>query len=202
MSFLDRYESAAEDRRPALVVSWIRTEWREFFAELRERRPIMHTRAAHPGQPGSPSVTEVLSRERVFTVRLYAPRMDPFLGGGFMPVAGRHAAALGGAGAHAERAARPGRAPGPPHGPPPSHDEALDRARPRGRVEAVAELARHVQLRGLPRILRNGGHRARRAVRVVAGGPNRHLREPARRPPRSTPPRWTPAPGCATASTT
>ncbi|MGS2642233.1 cytochrome P450 [Streptosporangium sp. G12] len=145
MSFLDRYESAAEDRRPALVVSWIRTEWREFFAELRERRPIMHTPLLTL-VTRFPDVVEVLSHERVFTVRLYAPRVDPFLGGGFMlsqddtplhwaerglmqsvlpvqdvPRVRRMAAAFA--------------------------DEALERARPRGRAEAVAELARHVQLR-------------------------------------------------------
>ncbi|MGJ6966612.1 cytochrome P450 [Streptosporangium sp. G11] len=145
MSFLDRYESAAEKRRPALVVSWIRTEWRAFFAELRECRPIMHTPLLTL-VTRFPDVIEVLSRERVFTVRLYAPRMDPFLGGGFMlsqddtplhwaekglmqsvlPVQDvarvrRMAAAFA--------------------------DEALDDARPGGRIEAVAELARHVQLR-------------------------------------------------------
>ncbi|MEU8385368.1 cytochrome P450 [Streptosporangium sp. NPDC048865] len=145
MSFLDRYESAAEDRRPALIVSWIRNEWREFFAELRERRPIMHTPLLTL-VTRFPDVVEVLSRERVFTVRLYAPRMDPFLGGGFM--LSQDDTPLHWAERGLMQSVLPVQdVPRVRHMAAGLADEALDRARPRGRVEAVAELARHVQLR-------------------------------------------------------
>jgi cytochrome P450 len=86
MSYLEQYESIPIDRpaeKVQLVNRWIRTEWRSFFKELRENRPIFIT-------PRFILVTlfhdvqEVLSRENVFSVRLYAPKMDPVVGGPFM----------------------------------------------------------------------------------------------------------------------
>jgi cytochrome P450 len=86
MSYLEQYDSIPMDRaaeKIQLVNRWIRTDWRPFFKELRENRPIFIT-------PKFVLVTlfhdvqEVLSRENVFSVRLYAPKMDPVVGGPFM----------------------------------------------------------------------------------------------------------------------
>ncbi len=83
MSYLEQYDNASIDQKVQLVTRWIRTDWRPFFKELRENRPIFET-------PKFTFVTlfkdvqEVLSREEVFSVRLYAPKMDPVVGGSFM----------------------------------------------------------------------------------------------------------------------
>src|SRR3712207_7769266 len=52
---------------------WIRTDWRPFFAELRRDRPILAT-PSFTLVSRFEDVTEVLSRERDFSVRLYADR--------------------------------------------------------------------------------------------------------------------------------
>ena len=83
MSYLEQYNNAPMDQKIQLVSSWIRTDWRPFFKELRERLPIFET-------PKFTFVTlfkdvqEVLLREEVFSVKLYAPKMDPVVGGSFM----------------------------------------------------------------------------------------------------------------------
>jgi cytochrome P450 len=145
---LERYD-AAMARDPmsafAMVREWMRTGWRAFFAELRDQRPIFVT-PAFTVVTRFADVTEVLSREEVFTVRAFAPRLDAALGGPFMLARDatpmnwrekglmqvmldpRDAAAVRGL---AGRLA----------------DEALDAASPRGRIEAVGELFRHVALR-------------------------------------------------------
>jgi cytochrome P450 len=82
MSYLEQYDSIPADRpleKTQLVSGWLRTDWQPFFKELREKRPIFVT-------PGFILVTqfqdvqEVLSREKTFSVRLYAPKMDPVVG--------------------------------------------------------------------------------------------------------------------------
>jgi hypothetical protein len=48
MSYLEQYDRIPPDRprdRVALVNGWIRGDWRAFFAELRERRPVFQTPA-------------------------------------------------------------------------------------------------------------------------------------------------------------
>ena len=83
---LERYEEAlARDPMAAfgLVREWMRTEWRALFAELRERRPIFVT-PAFTVVTRYADVTEVLSREEVFSVRAFGPRLDAALGGPFM----------------------------------------------------------------------------------------------------------------------
>lgn len=83
MSYLEQYDNAPVDKKVELVTRWIRTDWRPFFKELRENRPLFVT-------PKFTFVTlfkdvqEVLSREEVFTVKLNAPKMDPVVGGSFM----------------------------------------------------------------------------------------------------------------------
>ncbi|GAA2404918.1 cytochrome P450 [Actinomadura vinacea] len=83
---LDRYEAAAE-RDPleglALLSGWLRTEWRPLFAELRARRPILHT-PAFTLVTRFQDVSEVLRNGDIFTVRGYASRLDPAIGGPVM----------------------------------------------------------------------------------------------------------------------
>ena len=75
MSYLEQYDNAPIEQKVQLATRWIRTDWQPFFKELRENRPIFET-------PKFTFVTlfkdvqEVLSREEVFSVRLYAPKMD------------------------------------------------------------------------------------------------------------------------------
>lgn len=91
---LDRYEEAlARDPMAAfgLVREWMRTDWRALLAELRERRPIFVT-PAFTVVTRYADVTEVLSREEVFSVRAFGPRLDAALGGPYM--LGRDATAM------------------------------------------------------------------------------------------------------------
>ncbi len=145
---LERYD-AAMARDPmsafALVREWMRTDWRAFFAVLREQRPIFVT-PAFTVVTRFADVTEVLSREEVFSVRAFGPRLDAALGGPFMlardatPINWREKGLMQ-VMLPPEDAARlrglAGRL----------ADEALDAASGRGRVEAVGELFRHVALR-------------------------------------------------------
>ncbi|MDP9842049.1 cytochrome P450 [Streptosporangium lutulentum] len=145
---LERYDAVlARDPMSALALvrEWMRTDWRALFAELRDQRPIFVT-PAFTVVTRFADVTEVLSREEVFTVRAFGPRLDAALGGPFMlardatpmnwrekglmqvMLAPQDAASLRGL---AGRIA----------------DEALDAASGRGRIEAVGELFRHVALR-------------------------------------------------------
>ena len=68
MSYLRQYDRISPDLtqdRLALINQWIRSDWRVFFAELRECRPIFHA-------PGLTLITrfsdvvEVLSRHDSF----------------------------------------------------------------------------------------------------------------------------------------
>ncbi|WP_067480252.1 cytochrome P450 [Actinomadura hibisca] len=145
---LAEYDAAAETD-PAvammLALGWLRSDWRAFTAALRAHRPILVT-PAFTLVTRYADVTEVLSLERVFTVADYARRLDPALGGpcvltqdgtalkwrerGLMqvmlaPEDVPHVRTLVG------RAA----------------DEALDRAQPLGRIDAVQDVFRHVALR-------------------------------------------------------
>lgn len=72
MSYLEQYEAAPATNKVRLVSRWIRTDWRPFFRELREQRPIFAT-PAFTLVTRFADVTEVLSRQRIFSVRLYAP---------------------------------------------------------------------------------------------------------------------------------
>ncbi|WP_283135227.1 cytochrome P450 [Rhizohabitans arisaemae] len=146
-SHLERYDQAlARDPMSAigLIRDWMRTDWRALFAELRERRPIFVT----PGftvVTRYPDVAEVLSHEKVFTVRAFGPRLEAALGAPFMlsrdatPMNWREKglmrvmlspADVAGVRELAGRLA----------------DEALDAAAPQGRVEAVHRLFRRVAL--------------------------------------------------------
>lgn len=81
MTYLEQYDSLTDDQAKAQLVSrWIQTDWRPFFKELREQRPIFVT----PGYTlvaRFADVTEVLASPRIFSVRLYAPHLDPVVDG-------------------------------------------------------------------------------------------------------------------------
>jgi cytochrome P450 len=82
MSYLEQYDSIPADQpqqKVAQASRWLREEWRPFFKELRENRPILPT-PAFTLVTRFKDVQEVLSRNEVFTVRLYAPKMDPVAG--------------------------------------------------------------------------------------------------------------------------
>ena len=82
MSYLAQYDSIPASNvseRTQLVSSWIRTEPQAFFAELRERRPIFFT-PAFTFVTKYEDVLEVLSRDDIFSVRLYASKMDESVG--------------------------------------------------------------------------------------------------------------------------
>ncbi|HEY6798673.1 MAG TPA: cytochrome P450 [Kineosporiaceae bacterium] len=144
MNYLEQYGSAPESERAALVGQWIRTEWRPFFKELRERRPVFAT-------PGITLVTrfadviEVLSREQVFSVRLYVPRMDPVVGPFMLARDGTainwREKGIMQAVLRPEDAQRVGELVGG------FADEALEAAAPGGRIDVVPCLGRHVAQR-------------------------------------------------------
>ncbi|GAA0431819.1 hypothetical protein Acor_03970 [Acrocarpospora corrugata] len=148
MSYLERYDElrAADPGRAAgAVAEWIAGEWRPFFAELRAARPVLAT-PAFTLVTRFADVTEVLSREQVFTVRLYGTPMEAVLGGPYMLT--QDATPLHWAERGLTQAVLPA------HDIPRVRelagryaDEALDAAAPAGRIDAVEELARQVLLR-------------------------------------------------------
>ncbi|HEX2054188.1 MAG TPA: cytochrome P450 [Actinomycetota bacterium] len=78
-SYLEQYDAADDKTKVGMVSKWIRTDWRPFFKELREHRPILKA-PTFTLLTRFPDVTEILSRETVFTVRAYQPHMDPVVG--------------------------------------------------------------------------------------------------------------------------
>ncbi|MCC5634854.1 cytochrome P450 [Nostoc sp. CHAB 5844] len=82
MSYLEQYDSIPVDNvaeKVKLVNQGIWTDWRGLFKELRENRPIFVT-PKFVLVSLFPDVQEVLSRSEVFSVRLFAPKMDPVVG--------------------------------------------------------------------------------------------------------------------------
>lgn len=148
MAYLEEYDQLGEgqaEAKAALVTRWLRTEPRDFFRELRDERPVFAT----PGftlLARFPDVTEVLSRERVFTVRPYAPRMDPAIGGPFMlsrddtPTNWREKGIM-------QAMLRPEDLPKVRAMAGEFADEALDQAAPDGRIEVVSQLGRYVPIK-------------------------------------------------------
>lgn len=80
-SFLDAYDAAQQPQQKlGLLYQWIATKPLALFKELRAKRPILVT-------PGGPTilamfadVEEALTRNLQFTVKPYAPKMDPAVG--------------------------------------------------------------------------------------------------------------------------
>ncbi|MFJ2034341.1 cytochrome P450 [Streptosporangium sp. NPDC087985] len=146
MAYLEQYDALADDReKVALVRGWIRTDAIPFFRELREHRPIFVT----PGftlVTRFPDVMEVLSHENIFSVRLYAPRMDPVVDGPFMlarddtPVNWREKGIM-------QAVLRPEDLPDVREMAGRIADESLDRNAQDGRIEVVSRLGRYVPIR-------------------------------------------------------
>lgn len=143
-SYLERYDAADPQTQVALVSKWIRTDWRPFFKELRDNRPILKT----PGftlLTHFADVTEVLSREKVFTVRPYQPHMDPVVGPFMLardatPLNWREKGIM-------QAVLMPEDLPEVRETAGRLADEALDAAAPEGKIEAVSKLGRYVPLR-------------------------------------------------------
>ena len=83
MSFLSEYRDAtfsmAGQKQMKLVGQWMKTSPIPFFAELRQYSPILHT-PKFILVSRYPDVREVLGNEKIFSVRVYADRMDPVAG--------------------------------------------------------------------------------------------------------------------------
>jgi len=82
MSFLSEYDSIPPydiGRRVSAVAEWIRTDTRAFYAELRERRPILRT-PAFTLVTRHFDVLNILLRPLQFSVRLYGTKMDEVVG--------------------------------------------------------------------------------------------------------------------------
>ncbi len=82
MSLLNQYDAIAPAdtaARARFIGKVLRTNTRELFAELRERRPIFTTPMA-TFITKYVDVVEVLRRPDIFTVKLYAAKMDPSMG--------------------------------------------------------------------------------------------------------------------------
>jgi len=78
-SFLPAYDAASDGDKVKLLFAWIKAKPDQLFSELRAQRPILVT----PGPvllTRFADVEEALSRDLVFTVRPYAPKMDPSVG--------------------------------------------------------------------------------------------------------------------------
>lgn len=82
MAYLQQIDQIPADRaneQLALVTRWIRTDWRGFFAELRERRPIFQV-GRFVLLSRFDDVVDVLSRHDEFSVKIYASKMDAAVG--------------------------------------------------------------------------------------------------------------------------
>jgi cytochrome P450 len=82
MSYLEQYDSIPGENvvdKVKLVNQAVWADWRSLFKELREKRPIFITpKFVLVGL--FPDVQEVLSRQDIFSVRLFMPKMDPVVG--------------------------------------------------------------------------------------------------------------------------
>lgn len=82
MSYLERYDSIPIENvadRVKVVNQGVWTDWQGLFKELREKRPIFLT-PRFTLVSLFPDVQEVLSRSEYFSVRTFAPKMDPVFG--------------------------------------------------------------------------------------------------------------------------
>lgn len=86
MGILSTYDDLPDNKKARFLLDAIKSDPDAVFTELRTDRPIV---IAPPLNPGGPPVTvitrfrdveEALTRWEVFTVRAYAPKMDPCMG--------------------------------------------------------------------------------------------------------------------------
>ncbi len=145
MGYLDKYDALTSDReRAGTVEHWIRTEPRPLFAELRTDRPVFAT-PLYTLVTRHPDVVDVLARPDVFSVHLYAEKIEPVIDGPFMLASESEQT-------RAEKAVmqqvlRPADLPDVRRLAGRLADEALEAAARRGRVEVVSELGRYVPMR-------------------------------------------------------
>lgn len=142
--YLEQYDAADDKTKVGLALKWIRTDWRPFFKELRENRPILKT-PNFTFVTRFPDVTEVLSREQVFTVRPYQPRMDPVVGPFMLardatPINWREKGIM-------QAVLKPEDLPEVRQMAGRLADQALDAAEPHGKIEAIGELCRFVPIK-------------------------------------------------------
>jgi cytochrome P450 len=142
-SYLAQYDAADDKTKVGLALKWIRTDWRPFFQELREHRPILKT-PNFTFVTRFADVTEVLSREKVFTVRPYQPHMDPVVGPFMLardatPINWREKGIM-------QAVLRPEDLPEVRKAAGRLADEALDAAAPEGKIEAISKLCRFVPI--------------------------------------------------------
>ena len=141
-----KYDALGDDAQAkvALASQLIRSDWQGFFKELREQRPIFAT----PGftfVTKFADVTEVLTRHSIFTVRPYAPKIDPAVGPFMLarddtPLNWREKGIM-------QAVLKPEELPKVRAWAGSFADESLDEAAPRGRIEAVSKLGRYVPIR-------------------------------------------------------
>lgn len=146
VSYLDQYDALGGDLKAkvGLASRWIRTDWRPFFKELREKRPIFKA-PTFTFVTKFADVTEVLSREKIFTVRPYAPHMDPVVGPFMLardetPLNWRERGIM-------QAVLKPEDLPRVLETAGRLADEALDAAAAQGRIDGVSKLGRYVPLR-------------------------------------------------------
>lgn len=141
--YLDQYDAADDKTKVGLVSKWIRTDWRPFFKELRENRPILRA-PTFTLVTRYPDVTEVLSHETVFTVRAYQPKMDPVVGPFMLsrdatPLNWREKGIM-------QAVLKPEDLPQVREAAGRLADQSLDAAAQQGRIEAVSRLGRFVPI--------------------------------------------------------
>lgn len=146
MSYLEQYDSLTDDQaKVQLVNRLIQTDWRAFFKELRQQRPIFVT-PAFTLVARFADVTEVLANHRIFSVGLYAPHMDPVVDGPLMlsrdetEVNWREKGIM-------QAMLRPEDLPRVRQLAGQFADESLHEPSPDGRIEVVSRLGRYVPIR-------------------------------------------------------
>ncbi|HYN98041.1 MAG TPA: cytochrome P450, partial [Actinomycetota bacterium] len=143
-TYLEQYDGADDRTKVGLALKWIRTDWRPFFKELRENRPILKT-PNFTFVTRFADVTEVLSREKVFTVRPYQPHMDPVVGPFMLardatPINWREKGIM-------QAVLKPEDLPAVREMAGRLADESLDAAAGQGKIEAISKLGRFVPRR-------------------------------------------------------
>jgi len=143
--YLDEYD-AIDDPAAGLarLAGWLRSDWRELFAELRAHRPVLRT-PAFTLVTRYDDVAAALSRPEVFTVGAYTGPLEAAVGGPIMLTRDGTASNWRERGLM-QAVLAPEDVPKVRELTGRLADQALDEAEPYGRIEAVGELFRRVPL--------------------------------------------------------
>ena len=76
--FLKTYDGVSEEHKWSLILDWFKYSPLAFFKELRENRPIMETPEGFLAARFD-DIVEILDQPRLFTVKLYKPKMFSYL---------------------------------------------------------------------------------------------------------------------------